>query len=159
MFRLINAVDIFTTVTRTMCALSVMRLACSRDTLIDIYNVTMGNLEPVTFCKGGMRDSVTPCEVTNKTLQYSIVNVEDSCQGKMWCDINFPLNLVIDTCPIKTLRLTYFCNSKYCLQINKSSQLVINYMLLAFFSHDYVFIGGFSCSSNKYCQCYTQEHM
>ena len=108
----------FLTVTRITCAPDTLHLECPLDTLLDVYNISAGNLD-VEMCP---KESGSACD------QHDTLDVHDTCQNKTMCDIYVPKpppTLILTACKVMSMRLTYLCYSKYCIKINKSFQLVI----------------------------------
>jgi len=121
----------FLTVTRRVCHNTLLNLECPRDHLLDVYDISMGTLDLVSCLPLG--HSTHTCEVTKPSDQNNIVNITLSCQNERQCEIPFPfMSSVTMTdsegeefkCFLATLSLTYNCVSKYCIEINKSLQLL-----------------------------------
>ena len=75
------------------------------------------------------------CEVTDPHVINDIVNIPELCQDQKQCEIHFQMGLSVTInitdfnhkemkCEFLVLSLTYRCISKYCIEINKSLQLL-----------------------------------
>ena len=121
----------FLTVTRRVCADSVLHLECPLDQLLDVYGIWMGIAEDKMCAPKG--DSHTACKATDPSDLNDIVNVGELCQNKTLCELSFYSPQTAPgadpdgnagTCSLNVLSVTYSCVSKYCIEINKSLQFL-----------------------------------
>ena len=116
----------FLTVTRRVCADTILRLECPLDQLLDVYDIWMGIAEDTQMCTPQAYQGKA-CTVVKQSDLDNVVNVRELCQNKTLCELSFPNGhspIVTDSegkstpCSIYVLSVTYLCVSKYCTEIN-----------------------------------------